>query len=40
MNPLADLLEQYPVLVVDGALATELEHGVATCATRSGRPEH
>ena len=26
MNPLADLLEQYPVLVVDGALATELEH--------------
>ncbi|MCC6136424.1 MAG: homocysteine S-methyltransferase [Candidatus Contendobacter sp.] len=25
MNPLADLLQQYPVLVADGALATELE---------------
>lgn len=25
MNPLADLLRQYPVLVADGALATELE---------------
>ncbi|MDS4019419.1 MAG: homocysteine S-methyltransferase [Candidatus Competibacter sp.] len=26
MNPIATLLERYPVLVLDGAMATELEH--------------
>jgi len=26
MNPIAFILDQYPALVIDGALATELEH--------------
>jgi homocysteine S-methyltransferase len=26
MNPIASILERYPVLIIDGALATELEH--------------
>ena len=25
MNPIASILDRYPVLVIDGALATELE---------------